>query len=359
MRKSVVVRTAVAVVVTVIAGWAVVVATEQSAARMASAAEAFVATLGPEERAAAVFPYASDERLHWHFIPNEMFPRKGLAFRRMSAAQQDKAHALLKTGLSQKGYLTATAIIGLEDVLRAIESSPRFARSPLDYQFSVFGTPGARGLWGWRVEGHHLSVHVAIRDGRVVSTSPLFTGANPAEVREGPKAGLRVLAPLEDAGRALVELLTPAQRATAVLAGTAPNDIVSANKRDIAPLTPAGIAHGALTAPQRAAVRRLLEAYTSMMAPDLADDRMNRVVGAGLDNVTFAWAGPTTRGAKHYYRLQGPTFLIEYDNAQNDGNHIHAVWRDFQGDFGRDVLGEHLAADHAPPAAQAGGPAAH
>jgi len=350
---------AVAMVLTAMAGWAVVAATEQSAARMAAAAEAFVATLSPQERAAAVFPYASDERLHWHFIPNEMFPRKGLAFRRMSAAQKDRAHALLKTGLSQKGYLTATAIIGLEDVLRAIENSPRFARSPLDYQFSVFGTPGARGLWGWRVEGHHLSVHFAIRDGRVLSTSPLFTGANPAEVKEGPKAGLRVLAPLEDAGRALVESLTPAQRTTAVLTGTAPNDIVSGNKRDIAPLTPAGIAHASLTAPQRDAMKRLLEAYTSMMAPGLAEERMSRVAGAGLDKVTFAWAGPMTRGAKHYYRLQGPTFLIEYDNSQNDGNHIHAVWRDFHGDFVRDLLGEHLAADHVPPAAEAGGRAAH
>lgn len=346
MRNSVMIRAGVAVAIALSAAWATVVATEQSASRMAAAASDLVASLSPDERAKAVFDYASEERLHWHFIPNEMFPRKGLAFRAMSAAQKDKAHALLKTGLSQKGYLTATAIIGLEDVLRAIESSPRFARSPLDYQFTVFGTPGSRGLWGWRVEGHHLSLHFAISDGRVVSTSPLFTGANPAEVKDGPSKGLRVLAPLEDAGRAVVESLTDAQRVTAVLAGIAPNDIVSANKRDIAPLTPPGIPLARLTAPQREAVMRLLDAYTSMMAPDLAAERMSRLTAAGLDAVTFAWAGPTARGAKHYYRLQGPTFLIEYDNAQNDGNHIHAVWRDFQGDFGRDVLREHVAADH-------------
>ena len=347
MNKSVMIRIAVTVALAASAGWAGVVATEQSAARMATAAGAFVAALSAGEQQQAVFDFASDERLHWHFIPNEMFPRKGLALRAMSAAQKDKAHALLKTGLSQKGYLTASAIIKLENVLRAIENSPRFARSPLDYHVTVFGTPGPRGTWGWRVEGHHLSLHFAIRDGRVVSTSPLFTGANPAEVKDGPEKGLRVLASLEDAGRAVVDSLSVAERATAVMAATAPGDIVSANKRDIAPLAPPGIPLARLTAAKREAVMRLLSAYTSMMAPDLAADRMDRLTAAGLDLVTFAWAGPTAPGAKHYYRLQGPTFLIEYDNTQNDGNHIHAVWRDFQGDFGRDVLGEHLAAEHA------------
>ncbi len=314
---------------------------------MALAAAAFLSTLSAEEQQKSTFDYASAERQHWHFIPDEMFPRKGLTLGAMSAVQKDKAHGLLKTGLSQKGYLTATAIIQLEDVLRAIENSSRFARSPLDYHFTVFGTPGARGSWGWRVEGHHLSLHFAVRDGRVVSASPIFTGANPSEVKDGPRKGLRVLAPLEEAGRAVVESLSSAQRATAVLAAVAPGDIVSGNKHDIAPLTPPGITLGRLTPAQRLAVTRLLGVYTAMMAPDLADDRMSRVTAAGLDRVTFGWAGPTTRGARHYYRVQGPTFLIEYDNTQNDGNHIHAVWRDFQGDFGRDVLGAHLAVAHA------------
>lgn len=347
MRSSLTVRVAVAAALLLTARLGVLVATEQSAARMAAAADAFLAALSPEQRQHAVFDYASDERRHWHFIPNEMFPRKGVPFRSMTAAQRDTAHALLKTGLSQKGYLTATSIIDLENVLHAIENSPRFARSPLDYQFTVFGTPGARGAWGWRVEGHHLSLHFAVSDGRVVATSPTFTGSNPAEVKDGPRKGLRVLAPLEDTGRAVVELLTEPQRATAILAGTAPNDIVSANKNGIGPLSPPGLPMSKMTPPQREAVMRLIDAYSSLMAPDLAAERLSRLTAAGLDGITFAWAGPTARGAKHYYRLQGSTFLIEYDNTQNDGNHIHAVWRDFQGDFGRDVLREHLAIDHA------------
>jgi hypothetical protein len=347
MRRTVFLRALVALAILALAPVSMIVATERSAATMTAAATAFVDALSTEQRQHAVFPYADAERLRWHFIPNEMFPRKGLSFRTMTPAQKDKAHALLKSGLSQKGYLTATAIIDLEDTLRAIENSPRFARSPLDYQFTVFGTPGSRGTWGWRVEGHHLSLHFAVANGRVAATSPTFTGSNPATVKDGPKKGLRVLAPLEDAGRAVVEGLTAEQRTTAIVTEVAPTDLVSGNKNDIGPLAPAGLAVDRMTPAQRDGVMRLVSAYTSMMADDLAAERMGRLTAAGLDHITFAWAGPTALGAKHYYRVQGPTFLIEYDNTQNDGNHIHAVWRDFQGDFGRDLLREHLREDHA------------
>jgi len=346
MRRTVYLRAFVALAILALAPVSLLVATERSAAVMTAAATDFVASLGSEQRTHAVFPYAHAERLRWNFIPNEMFPRKGVSFRTMTPAQKEKAHALLKSGLSQKGYMTATAIIALEDTLRAIEHSPRFARSPLDYQFSVFGTPAARGTWGWRVEGHHLSLHFAVANGRVAATSPTFTGSNPATVKEGPNKGLRVLAPLEDLGRAVIEGFTADQRAVAIVSDAAPNDIVSGNKNDIGHLVPAGLGVDRMTPAQREAVMRLITAYTSMMADDLAAERMSRVQGAGVDRVTLAWAGPTSVGAKHYYRVQGPTFLIEYDNTQNDGNHIHAVWRDFHGDFGRDLLREHLREDH-------------
>lgn len=346
MRRTVALRAFVAVTILALVPVSLLVATERSAATMTAAAGDFLAALSADQRHQAVFPYADAERLRWNFIPNEMFPRKGLSFRTMTPAQKDKAHALLKSGLSQKGYMTATAIIALEDTLRAIENSPRFARSPLDYQFTVFGTPAPRGTWGWRVEGHHLSLHFAVANGRVAATSPTFTGSNPATVKEGPHKGLRVLAPLEDLGRAMVEGLTADQRTAAIVTDLAPNDLVSGNKNDIGPLTPAGLGVDRMTPAQRDQMLRLITAYTSMMADDLAAERMSRVQGAGLDRVTFAWAGPTAVGAKHYYRVQGPTFLIEYDNTQNDGNHIHAVWRDFQGDFGRDLLREHIREDH-------------
>ena len=334
-----------------VSGWLTAArATERSAVRMAEAAEAFVAALAPEQRALALFDVTSPERRRWHFIPDEMFHRKGLALRAMTAAQREKAHALLRTGLSAQGYLTATTIIQLEDVLREIERSPRFARSPLDYHVSIFGTPGPRGQWGWRLEGHHLSLHFLIEEGRVSASSPAFTGAAPATVPHGPSQGARVLAALEDAGRAMVEALDDPQRRAAVLGHVAPSDIVSSNKHDIAPLAPPGLAVAKMTGPQRAILLRLIGVYTSLMAEDIAADRFARVRAGGLDAITFAWAGPLTRGAKHYYRVQGPTFLIEFDNTQNEANHIHAVWRDFDGDFGRDVLREHVAVDHPPVA---------
>ena len=318
------------------------IAAERSIAAMSQAATRFLAELTPEQRQQATFPVASDERLRWHFIPNEMFPRKGVAFRAMTEPQRARAHDLLKAGLSQRGYMTASAIIELENVLRAIEKGGKFARDPVDYQFSVFGTPGAKDAWGWRVEGHHLSLHFTVAGGKAVASSPTFTGANPAEVRDGPEKGKRVLAPLEDLGRAMVVALDAEQRTRAVLDATAPGDILTMNRNDIAPLSPPGIAAAAMTAEQRAALMRLIEAYTSVVADELAADRMAKIEAAGIEKIAFAWAGPMEKGARHYYRVQGPTFLIEYDNTQNDGNHIHAVWRDFQGDFGHDLLREHL-----------------
>ena len=319
-----------------------IIAAERSIRSMATAADGFLGALTPEQRQHATFPVASDERTRWHFIPNEMFPRKGVALRTMTPPQRERAMDLLRSGLSQRGYVTATAIIELENVLRDIEKGGRFARDPVDYQFTVFGTPGAKDAWGWRVEGHHLSLHFTIAGGKAVATSPTFTGSNPAEVRDGPKKGARVLAPLEDLGRAMVMALDEGQRKAAIFEAVAPGDIVTMNQNDISPLAPAGVPASAMTGEQRAAMLRLIEAYTSLVADDLAADRMAKLKTAGIEKVAFAWAGPVEKGAKHYYRVQGPTFLIEYDNTQNDGNHVHAVWRDFAGDFGRDLLREHV-----------------
>ena len=310
---------------------------------MADAATRFLASLSDSQRAVATFPLASEERLRWAFIPNEMWPRKGVTIKAMSESQRALAHALLKTGLSQRGYLATTTIIELENVLQVVEgANRRFPRDPEMYWFAVFGTPAAKGAWGWRFEGHHVSLHFTIADGKVIATTPTFLGTNPAEVREGPRRGLRVLAAEEDAGRALVEALTPAQRSTAVLSDVAPNDILTTNKLDIEPLAPPGIRAADLRPPQRELLMKLIDVYASVMSPELAAARLAALRSAGIDNITFAWAGGLERGARHYYRIQGPTFLVEYDNTQNDGNHIHSVWRDFKGDFGRDLLREHL-----------------
>jgi hypothetical protein len=302
-----------------------------------------------------MFPFESGERMQWHFIPTEMFPRKGLLVRDMNPKQRGLLHDLLKTALSQRGYLTATSIMDLETVLKALEAAQRAAgpqpprgqileRDPEKYFFSIFGTPTPtqKVTWGWRIEGHHVSLHFTVVNGTLVASSPTFFGSNPAEVREGPKKGLRILGAEEDAGRALLQSLDVSQRTTAIINATAPGDMVTMNTLDINPLSPAGLGAAAMTAPQRELLMKLLDVYIGKMTADIAEDRLARVRKAGVEKIAFAWAGETELGKKHYYRVQGPTFLIEYDNTQNDGNHIHSVWRDFNGDFGRDLLREHL-----------------
>jgi hypothetical protein len=326
-------------------------AADRSPAPMAQAATKLLAALSPEQKQLATFPFDSSEREHWGFVPTEIFPRHGLTLGSMSEPQRALAHDLLKAGLSQRGYLTATSIMDLETVLRAIEDAGggdaaqgrRMERNPVKYFVSIFGSPGARGTWGWRVEGHHVSLNFTIVNGTLVAATPQFFGSNPAEVKSGPKKGLRILASEEDSARALLMALDESQRARAVINVTAPGDIVTTNKVTIDPLSPAGISAADLRPNQRDLLMGVIDAYASAMAADIAADRMARLRQSGIEKISFAWAGEAERGRKHYYRVQGPTFLIEYDNTQDDANHIHSVWRDFNGDFGRDVLREHVA----------------
>jgi len=330
-------------------GMAATVASQRTAASMATAAQAFLASLSPDERQQAAFTFDAEDRTRFNFIPTEMFPRQGLLIRDMSQPQREAAHALMKAGLSQVGYMTADEIMKLEAVLAVIEGSRgdggrRLERDPEKYFFSVFGTPSAEGAWGWRVEGHHLSLHFTVVNGTAVASSPSFFGTNPAEVREGPQKGKRILAAEEDLARSLVTALDPAQREQAIFNNVALRDIVTGNETEIDPLAPEGIRASELNQAQRDMLLKVIDVYTGMMADDLGDQRTEKLRAAGVENITFAWAGSIERGEQHYYRVQGPTFLIEFDNTQNDGNHVHSIWRDFEGDFGRDLLREHLQA---------------
>jgi hypothetical protein len=325
----------------------VTIASERSASSMANAATKFLGALTPEQRQQASFALDSEELTRWHYVPASQFPRNGLPIRAMNEAQRALAQELLKTGLSQRGYTQATTIMtDLEMILKALENGAP-ARDPEQYCFSIFGTPSPKGAWGWRVNGHHLSLHFTVANGSAVSSAPTFFGSNPAEVRvEGPKKGLRVLGDREDTARALLMALDAAQRTTATIEGAAPTDIVTKTAAKVDPLSPTGLAASAMTPKQRGMLMAVIDTYTSSMASDIAADRLAQLAAAGLDKIAFAWAGESERGKKHYYRVQGPTFLIEYDNTQNDGNHVHSVWRDFNGDFGRDLLREHVQGVH-------------
>lgn len=321
---------------------------EPAAAQMRSRVAVFLASLSAQQRARTVIPFEDENRLDWHYVPRE---RRGIALKELTADQTQRALAALRAGLSQQGFRKVETIRSLEDVLRVMEQGNGPVRDPGLYYLTVFGEPSAVGAWGWRFEGHHVSLNWTILRGKVISSTPQFLGSNPAEVREGPLKGTRPLAAEEDLARALLDSLSPDQRTEAILSASAPPDILTSNLRQAAILEERGIRYAKLNKEQRGILLALLEAYASAMPRQVAEERLARLRKAGLDAIQFAWMGGSRKGEPHYYRVQGKTFLVEYDNTQNQANHIHCVWRDFAGDFGRDVLLEHYKAhSHAPGA---------
>ena len=314
-------------------------------ADMAQAATIFLASLDDDARAKARFAFDSEERFNWHFVPR---PRAGLPLKAMSARQRNAALELLRVGLSEKGYNKAEAIRGLEVILAELERDP-VRRDPDLYYVTIFGDPLADGTWGWRFEGHHISLNWTFVRGRSIAPTPQFFGSNPDAGRSGPRRNVRVLAAEQDLARALLESLSESQRAQAIIGAMAPPDIFSGHQRKAATLDERGIAYSDLTTEQRGLLLAIIEEYAGAHPEAVAELRLARIRAAGLDRIRFAWMGGLARGEPHYYRLQGSTFLIEYDNTQNDANHVHAVWRDFDGDFGVDLLEEHYrnSAHHA------------
>ncbi|MDB6020672.1 MAG: hypothetical protein JWQ04_529 [Pedosphaera sp.] len=305
---------------------------------MAEAANNWLSALAPEQQSKATYTFQDDERFDWHFIPK---PRKGLPFAEMTPAQQKLAHALLNSGLSQRGYAKAVTIMSLDQILKDMEQGKGPTRNPDLYFFTIFGKPGAKETWGWRVEGHHLSLNFVVREGNVLAATPAFFGSNPAEVKEGPRKGLRVLGEEETLGRAFVKSLSPEQQKIAILRIEAPKEMITGNARKVQLLDPPGLSADKMSAEQKEALRELLKGYAYRHRAEVAESDLKKLEQAGFDKVSFAWAGGFERGDPHYYRIQGPTFLLEYDCTQNNANHIHTVWRDLENDFGDDVLRRH------------------
>jgi hypothetical protein len=318
---------------------------------MTQTAQALLASLSEEQKQRATFRFEDDERFFWHFVPGnnieQSYKRKrlGLTLGEMSPHQKHLANALLSAGLSQSGYIKAVSVMSLEDVLRILEKDTAGRRDPEKYHFSVFGTPSDKGNWSYRVEGHHLSLHFTVVNGKI-GAAPMFYGANPAEVRQGPRAGLRVLAREEDLGRELIASLTAEQKKTAIVSAQAYKDILTEASRKAA-LTgqPNGLSAAKMTAKQRELLQNLVGEYIGNLPDAIAETRAAKLKAAG-NNLYFAWAGVEERGGPHYYRVAAPAFLIEYDNTQNNANHIHSVWREFDGDFGDDLLKAHYESSH-------------
>ena len=318
---------------------------ESSAKRMAEAAADLLACLDDDQRSVACMDFDDqEERTNWHYVPR---PRRGLSLKDMDEDQRARAEQVLKSGLSASAVTTAQTIIDLEPILGAIEGATgKFTRDPELYFVSIFGQPG-RDRWGWRFEGHHLSVNYTIVANRWICATPLFFGANPAMVRHGEREGLRALADEEDIARELLSDLDGEQRRQAIISADAPPDIITRNSVSVGSQVEAeGLAATDMNDSQQQGLRRLVEVYVQRLPEPLAEAEMADLEKVDFGTACFAWAGATERGAGHYYRVQGGFFLAEYDNTQNDANHIHAVWRNTLNDFGEDLLKNHYQRSH-------------
>lgn len=314
---------------------------------MAEAASNFLAGLDATGQQKALIDFADTvERENWHYIPRD---RAGLPLKEMDEKQQQLAHALVATGVSAQGYEKLSTIMSLEPILAKIEGGGRrFPRDPELYYVSVFGEPGTGAPWGWRFEGHHISLNYTLVKGRMLGPTPLFFGSNPGEVRHGEQTGLRALKEEEDLGRQLLHALDGEQKTVAIVGEQAPDDIITTNVPYVrGEVQPEGLGSQEMNAAQREILYALVETYVKRLPEAFAEAEWARLVGADLQAAHFAWAGAEERGGPHYYRVLGPSFLAEYDNTQNDANHIHAVWRDLSNDFGEDILRRHYKEGHA------------
>ncbi|HEX9614273.1 MAG TPA: DUF3500 domain-containing protein [Bacteroidota bacterium] len=302
---------------------------------MLSTARMFIESLDQRQRGQALLPFDDSERTDWSYLPGR---RKGLHFGEMNDKQKSAALSLLRSTLSEQGFLKTKGVMELEGVLRELEGEHR---NPGHYWLTIFGSPSESSPWGWRLEGHHLSLNFSSASSELIAATPAFFGANPATVPDGPLKGLRVLAAEEDEARGLVVSLDLNQKRKAFISTRAPRDIITGTDRKAGLSRFEGIPFSDLRKSQQDQLLALLRLYIDNMEPGIAEAQWRKIQAAGVETIHFAWAGTIVSGNPHYYRIHGPTFLVEFDNTQNNANHVHSVWRDFEGDFGEDLLRKH------------------
>ena len=312
---------------------------------LVQAANNFLKTLTPDLKAKAQYPMDDKERFNWGFVPRE---RNGPTFHDFNEEQKAAAMALLKVSLSSQGYQKATNAFVLEKILQGVEGKPENDpyRDPLNFHFTIFGTPAADKAWGWRLEGHHMSWNFAASSGEIVSSTPSFLGSNPGVVPSGKDKGWQALKNETEMGFALVNSLTEAQKKKAMISDVALPEIVTSNNVRATSLDPKGVPYSDLTADQKKQLMQLLDVYVGNYVFGFSSKLMDKIKKAGIENLSFAWAGSLKPGAGHYYRIQGPMLLIEYDNTQNNANHVHTAVRDLTNDFAEDILREHYLKEH-------------
>ncbi|MFX0556115.1 DUF3500 domain-containing protein [Maribacter sp. CXY002] len=299
----------------------------------------FMNSLTAPQKAKIVFDFKADTRDKWHFLPWSSFERQGLPLKELTTDQKALVHKLLQSSLSDTGYKQTTEIIALENVLAASSGDPVY-RDPERYYVSIYGNPAQEDVWMWTFTGHHVALHfTTVADD--VSYTPRFFGSNPGRIMEGERKGFSPLVNEEDMGLQLINMLSSDQQKIAIINEKAYNDVVSANTAVAEQPAPEGLLVSDMTPAQKKLVMDIIYEYASTIPADQAMERISNIRKEELEELRFAWAGATVLGKAHYYRIQGKTFMIEFDNSQNNANHIHSVWRDFDGDFGRDLLKEH------------------
>ena len=308
----------------------------------------FLNTLDPELKSKTIFALDDEERLNFHFVP---IIRKGPTFHDFNEEQKQAALALLRASLSADGYRKTQEIIALENVLLEIEGG-KFKmqdgsrRDELNYHFSIFNDPANQEFWGWRFEGHHISFNFVGSKGKIIASTPSFLGSNPAIVLEGKDKGKEVLKMETQLGFAMVNSLSKEQLAMALFSTEAPREIYTSNNKEVTNLDPLGISYADLNQDQQKALEKLLMVYLGNYESGFSKSLLDKIKASGMDKLSFSWAGSLTPGKGHYYRIQSPVILIEYDNTQNNANHVHTVVRDLTNDFGRDLLKEHYTESH-------------
>ena len=321
--------------------WAFIGGKNNVNSQMVEAANELLNSLSEKEKTIATFDFDDNERLNWHFIPRE---RKGLMIQNMSEDKREKTYALLKTVLSENGYTTARAIMQLEAILREMENNPE-RRNPEKYHILIFGNPSDKEPWGWRYEGHHLSLNYTSMSGEL-SVTPAFMGSNPAIVKQGVNKGQEVLKAEQDLGRELVKSFNKEQQKTGVISDKIVRELLITIDDEVKLDGIKGLPYVAMDKAQKDLLLQLLDVYLGRMERSIAKKQLQAIKEAGIENLSFAWAGGKEPGDAHYYRIHGATILIEYDNTQNDNNHIHSVCRDLKNDFGKNLLKEHYEHGH-------------
>ena len=304
-----------------------------------SSALTCINSLDSIQKAKSVFPFDEMSRYDWNYLPPSLIPRKGVCLKDLNSTQKNNIYALIKSFLSDKGFTRTQDIMNNEYYLKELEPD-MINRIPENHFIAFYGNPGKDSVWGWKFSGHHIALNFTIVNGKLAFT-PIFFGIYPAEIKDGQNKGRRIIKDEEDIGFELINMLTSEQKSKAIFQLKAFNDIVTSNSSQVGPLTPVGILAKELTFQQNTILNKLIACYLSSMPTEIAEMRMKRIVSEDFSQIRFGWAGGLITGVPHYYRIQGNTFLIEFDNTTHNANHIHIVWRDFNNDFGVDLLNEH------------------